>query len=442
VAVGHAIVGGAVLWLVLASGAAAQLLAGVGVGDVTPPVGTPSAGYGDRLGRGMEGIHDRLLATALLLDTGTSKIALVGVDHLGFDHGMVEEVRRSVHSRAGLEDWEIHVGSSHTHAGGGAYLDVPLVGERLAGRFDPARRQLYVDGAVEAIVSAAGSLAPARLGIGYGSAPGLNAYRGDWPPNVEPSTDVAVVKVTGENGSPIAVLFNFAAHPTVLPGRENMLFSADFVGYARTHLRKLLGEGVLPVYFNGAQGDVSPRPPSGEEMFARCESMGRELARVVAGVWERTPTHPEVEIRSLVHAYELDVEATSAGLLIPGERRSTEIGLLAVDLDGRRHAFLTVPGELSTIYDADLERFARWLGYEQLSILGLTDDAHGYIITPESWRHRTYESTVSFGGELYGEEVESLAYALLHALEPAGALDSETAHPSELLATPEEPAAP
>ena len=108
----------------------------------------------------------------------------------------------------------------------------------------------------------------------------------------------------------------------------------------------------------------------------------------------------------------------------------SELNLLVLD---HRHALLTVPGELSTIYDADLRRFGRWLGYQQLTVLGLTDDAHGYIITPESFRHRTYESTVSFGGELYGEWIESAAYALLHALEPSGSYQEERRLDSELL---------
>lgn len=420
----------------LSGAAQGGLRAGTGIGDVTPPAGTPSAGYGDRLGRGMTGVHDRLLATALALADDDTSIVLVGVDHLGFDLGMVDAVRRAARARSELDGWEIHVGSSHTHAGGGAYLDVPGVGEILAGKFDPERRQLYVDGVVEAVLGAVLSLEPARIGIGYGSAPGLSSYRGDWPPNVEPRDDVAVLKVTRPDGTPLAVLFNFAAHPTVLPGRENMLFSADYVGYARDHLRQALGAGVLPVFFNGAQADVAPSPPDGAEMFERCDALGRALATIVEQVWEQTPVRETVEIQSLRHPYDLEVLPTSAGTRLPVERRATEIDLLTFDLDGRRHAFVTIPGELSTIYDADIKRFGRWLGYEHVSILGLTNDAQGYIITPEAWRHRTYESTVSFGGELYGESVKNLAYALLHALEPSGAYHAESAHPSGLLASP------
>ncbi len=413
--------------------ATTELRAGAGIGDITPPVGTPSAGYGDRLGQGMTGIHDPLLATAVAIDNGTKRIVVVGVDHLGYDAGMVAEVVAQVRNKSGDVAVEIYLSSSHTHAGGGAYLDIPGLGTTLAGKFDPTARQLYIDGAADAVLAALGSLRPARFGLGYGHAPGLNGYRGDWPPNVVPADDVAVWKVTAPDGSPIAVLFNFAAHATVLPGRENLEFSADFVGYARDELRRRLGESTVAVFTNGAQGDVSPRPPGGDSMFERCQAMGQQLASIAAEIWERTATTATVDIATVHHGYELEVRPTSRGLTLPGPPRHSELNLIVLD---RVHAFVTIPGELSTIYDADIRRFGGWLGFEHTTILGLTNDAHGYIITPESWRHRTYESTVSFGGELYGDTIEAKVFALLHQLEPAGAYHQDQASASSLLAPP------
>lgn len=43
----------------------------------------------------------------------------------------------------------------------------------------------------------------------------------------------------------------------------------------------------------------------------------------------------------------------------------------------------------------------------------LTNDAHGYIILPESWRHKTFESRLSFGGENYGDIVKNKAVELM-----------------------------
>jgi hypothetical protein len=410
----------------------AELRAGAGLADITPPIGTPSAGYGDRMGAGMEGVHDPLLATALAIDDGERRVVLAGVDHLGFDRAMVEEVAAGVRERTGDGAVELFLCSSHTHAGGGAFLDIPGLGPALAGKFDPAARGLYVRGAIEAVVASLGALRPARIGIGYGSAPDLNAYRGDWPPNVETPTDLAVLEVTDAAGAPIAVWFDYAAHATVLPGRENMRFSADFVGYARNALRAALGPETVAVYCNGAQGDVSPRPPevAGEDMWRRAEAMGEALAAQVLEVWSATDTADSLRIEIARHPYDLEVKPTSNGVQLPFATRPSEISLLVLD---DVHALVAVPGELSAIYDADVERFGRWLGFERVTILGLTNDAHGYIITPESFRHRTYESTVSFGGELYGEKVESIIFALLHELEPTGAYQAEKAGPSVVL---------
>jgi len=52
-------------------------------------------------------------------------------------------------------------------------------------------------------------------------------------------------------------------------------------------------------------------------------------------------------------------------------------------------------------------------GYTHVSIFGLTNDAHGYIILPDSWRHKTFESGFSFGGENYGEFIISRVEAFL-----------------------------
>jgi len=80
------------------------------------------------------------------------------------------------------------------------------------------------------------------------------------------------------------------------------------------------------------------------------------------------------------------------------------------------HAFVTMPGELSCIYDRKLKEKGKEMGYQQVSIFGLTNDAHGYIILPDSWQKKTYESNLSFGGEFYGPLIEKKAEALLQQM--------------------------
>ena len=100
--------------------AQAKLLAGTGKADITPPIGTPLAGYGGRLGRPSTGVHDPTEARALIIDNGTEKIAFLSVDHLGFDHAMVERIRERVNKATAIAPDHLFVMSSHTHSGGGA----------------------------------------------------------------------------------------------------------------------------------------------------------------------------------------------------------------------------------------------------------------------------------------------------------------------------------
>jgi hypothetical protein len=82
------------------------------------------------------------------------------------------------------------------------------------------------------------------------------------------------------------------------------------------------------------------------------------------------------------------------------------------------HAFITIPGELSSTYDQYLKETGKDLGYTHVSILGLTNDAHGYMITPEAWDEQTYEASICFGGKFYGERIANQSKYLLETFAP------------------------
>lgn len=382
---------------------------GVGKTDITPPIDTPSAGYRAREGRGMQGVHDPLMAIALFIDNGEKKVVLCSVDNLGFTYEIVQEIIQKIHAHPGLEACEVYIGSSHTHSGGGAYLDFPVVGKILAGDYNPKIRQFYVDRTAEAILQAYQNQILGKVGIGYGMAAELSTYRSSWPKDVSPLSDVAVIKVTHLDGTPFAVLFNYPVHPTIL-NSQNLLFSADFIGYARDHLSASLGPNVQPIYFNGAQGDVNPVIFNEEDGFNACDCLGKSLAKTVKTIWDKTEVSESLQIDTQKKTYTFNPQATPFGIALPISTYTSEINLLVFN---QAHAFITIPGELSCLYDKQLKEIGRKLGFAHVSIFGLTNDAHGYIISPESWQHKTFESRLSFGGENYGEMIAKLAKSLL-----------------------------
>lgn len=404
------------LWvaLIMPTWGCAYMRAGIGKANITPPLDTPSAGYRSRHGQGMQGIHDPLEAIALFIDNGEKKIVLCSVDHLGFTYEMVQSIIKKVHEQANLSECEIYIGSSHTHSGGGAYLNIPSFGENLCGPYNPQVTHFYIDQTVKAIIQATQNPTLAKIGIGYGKAESLAKYRGQWPIDVIPLDDVAIIKVTEIDGTPIAVLFNYPIHPTIMKAK-NRLFSADFVGYARNHLQAMMGSNVQPIYFNGAQAEIVPAASYSNNQFESCASLAQSLAKTVKDIWDKTAVEDTLEITTQSTTYELIPQATPYDLLLPMESYTSEVGILVFN---QKNAFITIPGELSCLYDKQLKEAGRQLGFTHASIFGLTNDAHGYIILPESWAHKTFESATSFGGKNYGEETKQRAIFLLKEQAP------------------------
>src|SRR5580698_2405504 len=68
----------------------AELRAGIAKIDITPPLSLKASlgGYGDRMNRPATGVHDRIMAKALVLTDGHQKFCLLTVDALGFAPSM------------------------------------------------------------------------------------------------------------------------------------------------------------------------------------------------------------------------------------------------------------------------------------------------------------------------------------------------------------------
>lgn len=407
-----------VICLALTANAQGKLTAGVAKSDITPRVGTPLAGYGARRAQASTGVHDPTEARALILDNGIEKIALVSVDHLGFDHGMVERIRGIASAGTQIRPDHIYIMSSHTHSGGGAYMEIlPLLANALAGKFDPEIREFYEQRAAEAIIAANKVLKPARIAIGAGEARGISRFRSSWPPNGPVDPEVGLIRVDSvATGKPMAVLINFAAHPTVL-GADNMTFSADFVGYARNALEGMVGGDVMAIFANGAQGTIAPRAFQGDDSWQRAENVGTILAAEAFKVWLMIKPQDWVDIKLVRTPLILKIVPTSvfpAGMAYPASYES-EINAVSFD---NRVALVAIPGELGSILNFQIKERGKLLGFEKTFLLGLTNDALGYIITEDEYRHKTYESTISLFGPAFGSLIANESFQLLERLRP------------------------
>jgi len=256
------------------------LRAGVAREIISPPEGVYLIGYGDRT-KGNLGVHDDLTATALVLDDGRERLALVACDLLCLNEFVVERVGAQVG-----EGTQVVICCSHTHAGPIAYAD------RRSGR----ARRAYIASLVERIVGAVrraeGALAAAELAWGQAEAD-IAVNRRERQPggevvigvNPEGPVDrsVGILSVQAADGAPLATVVNFACHGTVL-GPDNRLVSADWIGAMRARVEEALGG--LALFLQGAAGDLNPDYEWGRgDPWEAVRSLGERVAEGVIGAY-------------------------------------------------------------------------------------------------------------------------------------------------------------
>jgi len=224
------------------------LKAGFGVTNITPPMGVEMLGYGPYLDRKCDGIHDELKSSALVLDDGKNKLAIISNDLVGVDKEITSAVRKLVTSRTGIPPDSVLVAGTHTHSGPATYY------ARAWGEFD---RQ-YVDwlpreiaGAVDIALNNMQTVT-ARLGSGYLDNLGYNRDVKDGPMD----TELGVISFYKEDGDPYIFLTNFACHGVTMK-HDNRKISRDYPGVAATIVEKVFPTAKM-MFLQGSCGDINP----------------------------------------------------------------------------------------------------------------------------------------------------------------------------------------
>lgn len=280
----------AVLFLVAVTcvPAYSELRAGAASADITPPLGGLMYGYGARGTNVSEGVHDPLYAKAVVLESDGARLAIVTLDLGTFTTEYTDNVRAIVKRKTGITN--VLCVASHSHSTPGLQSDFPSKREPY---FRDAEAKI-----AEAIVAASERLKPARLAVGWGRAEEGHNRRKVMPdgtvemfwqnrervPTEPVDYSLGVIRVEATDGTTIATLVNFQCHPVVL-GPENLLISADWVGYLKGFVEDELGGECL--YLQGAAGDINPywdKTPPSEGAFEQAEKMGRTIADEVVRV--------------------------------------------------------------------------------------------------------------------------------------------------------------
>ena len=396
-----------ILCLLVGQAVGAGFRSGVAVEVVTPDPLLPVSGGMGPSSPASE-VRGDLTVRALVLENDGQRVALVSADFLGFPKVLGDRVRSRV---AGIPGTNILIGATHTHSAPDVYAFPDGQGGTGA---DLGYIDRVVDRMAAAIRRAADGLEPATVRIASGEARGRIAYNYYAPDLYDPRCHV--VQTVRSDWTVQATLVNYAIHPEVLGNRRGIC-SPDLVGPLYDRLAE--AGGGVGVFLNSAQGGMvtadTRRPGGGEANdWEECRRIGGLLADEAMRIVGEAAFQEDPRLRVFARPLRFPVDSPLLLAVLRGSplgyatdaRGWVETTLNVVQLGDAE--FVTIPGEALPNIGYYLKRKLRG---RHAFLLGLTNDAFGYILTKEdfdSFRRYEYVSRTSLGertGEILVSEV-------------------------------------
>jgi hypothetical protein len=405
------------------------LTAGAARVEIAVPPGAPLAGYGawarrlaipdvlDRHAHAFwflphEGQESAVSARALALGHGATRVVWLAVDLVAVDRGITAEVERHL-ARALGGPAHLIVSASHTHSGPGGFGESEVMGFVAMDRPAPAVREAIVRALVDAARAADARRVPAKLGLAAQAGPEVTRDRLRLPIDRE----LIVLKLAGPDGRPIAVVWNFAIHPTMRSPRDRAL-SDDVTGAASRAVEAALGVPVL--FVNGAVGDVSPhrhgRDALGHVALTLARAVQDAAARAeprdagpLAVATTRVPMgRAWLSVRNCLGRFVPGFVTLPLGAVFPEEAALVAVALGDV-------AWVSMPGELQSALGARIKSAVRGR-FPHPIVAGLSNDYLGYFVERAAFDQRAYVTCATLYGPGAGERLTEAAITLLRGL--------------------------
>ncbi|HVR37193.1 MAG TPA: hypothetical protein VMS21_15230 [Methylomirabilota bacterium] len=440
---------------------AAELRAGAASVIITPPPGTPMAGYYHF--RAAEGVHDDLHSKALVLEYGDTRAALVALDLISTQRPFVEQARRLIETATGIPGSNVMISATHAHTGpvlsGGSTRSEAMEGDNdLAAEYLKSLPRLIAD----SVAKANSALTPVNVSAGIGNEPTLTFNRRfhmrdgsvGWNPGklnpdivkpagpIDPEVPAAYFRT--HRDQPVAAYVNYALHLDTVGGLE---ISADYPHTLSRLLADVKGSGLITLFTIGTAGDLnhinvqSATRQKGHGEAARIGTLlaaevlqTLESARELEGNALPIRVHSELVKLPLPSVDEDDVtKARNAIVRRGGDQKPSflesvnafkvldvyarlgepwEVEVQVITL-GREIAWVSLPGEIFVELGLDIKRGSP---FPVTVIAELANGSIGYVPTRVAYSQGNYEVVSARCAEGSGELLVDAAVRLLKEL--------------------------
>jgi hypothetical protein len=291
----------------------APLLAGAATANITPELGSPIVG--GFLPFPSTHVHDELHARCLVLDDGTTQLALIVCDLLGVHRSLSLEARKLIETETGIPSTHILISGTHTHSATNAHSTDPraylsdmeltpyqrFVARRIADGVRRARNLLRPAEIAFGTIDAPEHVHNRRWHMKPGTAPvnpfgKIDAVKMNPPsgsPNlIEPAgpidPTVSFIALREPNGRLISLYSAYSLH--YVGGVGSGHISADYYGIYCEALKNLIPNSpedppFVALMANGTSGDINnidfKNPRKSQPAYTQMRHVANDVAAKV-----------------------------------------------------------------------------------------------------------------------------------------------------------------
>ncbi len=448
---------------------AAEFKIGVAIEDITPPIGMRVGG--NYVSPVSKGVHDPLLAKAIVFQQGETRAAIVVCDLTGVSLDISNQAREAASKATGIPVANIIVSATHTHGAPqytGPIRDLEHAKEIAAHGRDSGEPIDYTAHVAErcakAIERANADAKPARLDAGIADQPGLafnrrfhmkNGFVRFNPGKKNPEivkvagpvdTALPILLVRDPEGKPRASFVSFAMHVATYGGLD---WGADFPAHLQTGLREKLGPDFVSIFGEGTAGDINHidvsndapqlstvepqriggaitetmlkaiptlKPVENPTLAARSAKVNLPIAKVTE---EQIARATDVYLRKVSATPDFYLLVESSRALQARDRRKRfgdfePAEVQAIRL-GNDTAIVSLPHEVFVELGMSIKQASP---FKNTIVLSLAEDGGFYVPTRKAFAEGSYEVTTCPLEPGCGEALVATAVKLLNGLRP------------------------